>query len=93
MLSYQKEVSKYVPLNRLLQIKKDNYVAESGQDYCPFSIESAILERKENLAAAQVNAVTRWEKTLANYMQNGIGGMVPPAPIVEDTVFKFTIQF
>lgn len=94
LLKHQKEVSKHVPLTRLLQIKKDSYQAESGQDYCPFSIETAILERKESLSAAQVNAVKRWEKTLANYHAHGIGGMSPPPPkVIEQPKLQFIIQF
>lgn len=94
LLKYQKEVSKHVPLHRLLQIKRDNYQGESGQDYCPFALETAILERKERLAETQVRAVVRWEKTLANYQMHGIGGMTPPPPKVsEPGPVQFIIQF
>lgn len=94
LLKYQKEISKHVPLHRLLQIKKDNYQAESGQDYCPFSIETAIVERSESLSVAQLNAVKRWEKTHANYMLHGIGGMSPPPPkVVETPKIQFIIKF
>lgn len=91
---YQVEISKHVPLARLLAIKRDNYQAESGQDYCPFSIETAIVERSERLAASQIAAIKRWEKTLANYQQHGIGGMCPPPPkITEPGPVQFIIRF
>lgn len=94
VLNYQKEVSKFVPLARLLQIKKDNYMGESGQDFCPFSIEQAIIERKESLGNSQLAAVKRWEKTFSNYEALGIGGMSPPPPkVIEQPKFQFIIQF
>lgn len=94
LLKHQKEVSKHVPLHRLLQIKKDHYTGESGQDYCPFSIETAILERKESLGNSQLAAVKRWEKTFANYEALGLGGMSPPPPkVIEQPKLQFIIQF
>lgn len=92
--TFQVEISKHVPLYRLLQIKRDNYQAESGQDYCPFALETAIIERKERLAASQVQAVKRWEKTFANYEALGIGGMSPPPPkVTERGPIQFIIRF
>lgn len=91
---FQVEVSKHVPLARLLAIKRDNYQAESGQDYCPFSVETAIIERSESLTASQLAAVKRWEKTLANYLTHGLGGMVPPPPqVIEKPKIQFVIRF
>lgn len=91
---HQIEISKHVPLARLLAIKRDNYQGESGQDYCPFELERQIIARKERLAETQLIAVTRWEKTLDNYSKHGLGGMTPPPPkVTEKPVIQFVIRF
>jgi hypothetical protein len=50
-----KSPSKYISLARLLQIKKDNYIGEGGQEYCPFEVESLIAEKKGTTAHASVS--------------------------------------
>ena len=87
-------VSKFIPLTRLLQIKKDNYLGEGGKDYCPFELEAAIIERKNSLADKQVLAVERWERTLANYQFHESAEYCPEPPkVTEKPAIQFIILF
>ena len=42
--------SKFTSLARLEQIKKDNFIGEGGQEFCPFEVEVLILEKKNKKA-------------------------------------------
>lgn len=50
-----KSPSKFMSLKRLLQIQKDNYIGEGGQEYCPFEVESLIAEKKGTTAHASAS--------------------------------------
>lgn len=62
-------VPKNMTLDQLKKIKADNFVAKNGNDYCPFEIESRIIEIETKQAMSFVASCKRVENEAAKYMQ------------------------
>jgi hypothetical protein len=60
-----KSPSKHIPLARLYQIRQDNYVGESGQEYCQFEVEAEIATKEQAQAMALVTGAKATQKRLA----------------------------
>lgn len=64
-----KTPSKFTGLKRLKQIKKDNCIAESGQEYCEYEIESLIIQKEQALAEEMAANMSRIEQAEALDLQ------------------------
>lgn len=57
--------SKYTSLERLKQIRKDNYIGEGGKEYCAFEVETMINEKECKKAIELENAADKYEEDQA----------------------------
>lgn len=60
-----KSPSKHITLARLYQIRQDNYIGESGQEYCQFEIEAEIATKEQAQAMDLVTKAQASKKRLA----------------------------
>lgn len=64
-------------LNQLLKIKQDNYLGLNGKDYCPFEVETRIIEIMNKQAAASKYQPQEWNELVGSGSQ---------APAVKQTI-------
>lgn len=65
-----KSPSKFTSLARLEQIKADNYVSETGIEYCAEEVDALIIEKKQAKALEQVESVKREERVMACVLES-----------------------
>lgn len=75
-----KSPSKHISADRLAQIKQDNYIGESGQEYSESEVDYALNDRRHAAANKQVKQYAQQEKQKAFDAENeakGVGGANP----------------
>ena len=57
-------------LKRLKQIKKDNYIGEGGKEYCPFEVESLIVEKMQKKGIEESTKAIKEQNEMIRAMEH-----------------------